>query len=188
MIINVLKKSKSGQIQCKRKPNEEFMAVGLSHETAEFAVARLRRWLLEIGCVSYQDRIHLLIQADSGGTNACDSCLWKIALQKLADDFQLVITVTHYPTGASKWNLIGHRMFSIISQDWAGQPLVSFETVFKLIRTSKTEPGFCCSAYFDRKQYKTNVGFHQKKKKMPIYILTNCFLNGTILFDLTQIE
>jgi hypothetical protein len=135
--------------------NEGFMAVGVSHETAEFAVATIRHWLLEIGGFYYKNCTHLLIQADSGGANACDSWLWKVELQKLADEFQLAITVTHYPTGASKWNLIEHRMFSVISQNWAGQPLISYETVLKFIRTSKTETGFHCLAYFDRKHYKT---------------------------------
>lgn len=145
--------------------NEGFMAVGVSHETAEFAVAAIRRWLLEIGGVYYKSCTDLLIQADSGGANACDSWLWKVELQKLANEFQLAITVTHYPTGASKWNLIEHRMFSVISQNWAGQPLVSFETVLKFIRTSKTETGFCCSAYFDRKHYKTKRKVSPEEKE-----------------------
>lgn len=137
--------------------NEGVMAVGVSHETAKFAVTTIRRWLLEIGGVYYKNCTHLLIQADSGGANACDSWLWKVELQKLADEFELTITVTHYPTGASKWNLIEHRMFCVISQNWAGQPLVSYETVLKFIRTSKTETGFHCSAYFDKKHYKTKL-------------------------------
>jgi len=135
--------------------NEGFMEVGVSHETAEFAATAIGRWLLEIGSVRYKNFSCLLIQADSGGANACDSWLWKVELQKLADEFHLVITVTHYPPGASKWNLIEHRMFSVISQNWAGQPLVSFETVLKFIRTCKTSTGFHCSAYFNRKHYQT---------------------------------
>ena len=137
--------------------NEGLMAVGVSHETAKFAVATIRRWLLEIGDVHYKNYTDLLIQADSGGANACNSWLWKVELQKLADEFQLAITVIHYPTGASKWNLIEHRMFSVISQNWAGQPSVSYETVLKFIRTSKTKTGFHCSAYFDRKHYETKL-------------------------------
>ena len=137
--------------------NEGLMAVGVSHETAMFAVATIRHWLLEIGRVYYKNCTQLLLQADSGGANACDSWLWKVELQKLADEFQLAITVTHYPTGASKWNLIEHRMFCVISQNWAGQPLISYETVLKYIRTSKTKTGFHCSAYFDRKHYKTKL-------------------------------
>ncbi len=153
--------------------NAGFMAVGVSHETAEFAIATIRRWILEIGCARYKHFTELLIQADSGGANACDSWLWKVGLQQLADEFQIAITVTHYPPGASKWNLIEHCMFCIISHNWAGQPLVSYETVLKYIRTSKTETGFHCSAYFDRKHYQTkrkvtpeekaNVNLHPHK-------------------------
>lgn len=135
--------------------NEGLVAVGVSHETAKFAVAAIRRWLLEMAHVHYKGCTDLLIQADSGGANACDSWLWKVELQKLADEFHIAITVTHYPPGASKWNLIEHRMFSVISQNWAGQPLVSYETVLKFIRTSATETGFHCAAYFDRKHYET---------------------------------
>lgn len=135
--------------------NEGYMVVGVSHETAEFAIAAIRRWWLEIGMVRYKGCRQLLIQADSGGANACDSWLWKMGLQTLADEFDLAITVTHYPTGASKWNLIEHRMFSIISHNWAGQPLVSYETMLKFIRTSKTETGFRCLAYLDRRKYQT---------------------------------
>lgn len=153
--------------------NVGFMGVGVSHETAKFAVAVIRRWILEVGCVCYEDFTELLIQADAGGANACDGWLWKVGLQELADEFQIAITVTHYPPGASKWNLIEHRMFSVISRNWAGQPLVSYETVLKFIRTSKTETGFHCSAFFDRKHYQTkrkvtpeekaNVNLHPHK-------------------------
>jgi hypothetical protein len=153
--------------------NVGFVAVGVSHETAEFAAATIRRWLLKQGRLSYKDCTDLLIQVDSGGSNACNSWLWKVELQKLADEFQLAITVTHYPPGTSKWNLIEHRMFSVISQNWAGQPLVSYETVLKFIRTSTTETGFHCTAYFDRKHYETkrkvtpeekaNVNLHPHK-------------------------
>lgn len=144
--------------------NLGFMAVGVSHETAEFAVTTIRHWILEIGSVHYKNFTALLIQADSGGANASDSWLWKVGLQQLADEFQIAITVTHYPTGVSKWNLIEHRMFSVISHNWAGQPLVSYETVLKFIRTSKTETGFYCSAYFDRKHYQTKRMFTPEEK------------------------
>ena len=135
--------------------NEGYLVVGVSHETAEFALAAIYRWWLEIGRVRYPGCRHLLLQADSGGANACDSWLWKAALQTLADRLGITITVTHYPTGASKWNLIEHRMFCVISQNWAGQPLDSYETVLKFIRTSKTQTGFRCLAHFDRRKYQT---------------------------------
>ena len=145
--------------------NEGYMVVGVSHETAEFVIAAIRRWWLEIGYARYKGCRQLLIQADSGGANACDSWLWKVELQKLADEFQLTITVTHYPAGASKWNLIEHRMFSVISSNWAGLPLISYETMLKFIRTSKTETGFYCLAHFDRKKYETKCKVSPEEKE-----------------------
>jgi hypothetical protein len=153
--------------------NEGYVVIGVSHETAEFAIAAIRRWWLEIGSIRYKGVPRLLIQADCGGANACDSWLWKVGLQTLADEFQLTITVTHYPPSASKWNLIEHRMFSVISANWAGEPLVRYETMLKFIRTSKTETGFRCLAYLDRKKYqikrkvspeeKANLNLHPHK-------------------------
>jgi hypothetical protein len=144
--------------------NEGYMVVGVSHETAEFAMNAIQRWWLEIGRARYPGCHQLLLQADSGGANACDSWLWKAALQTLADRFDLSITVNHYPTGASKWNLIEHRMFCIISENWAGQPLDSYETMLKFIRTSKTQTGFRCLAYFDRRKYQTRQKLSQEEK------------------------
>jgi len=160
--------------------NEGYMVVGVSHETAEFVIAAIRRWWLEIGYVRYNECRQLLIQADSGGANACDSWLWKIELQRLADEFQLTITVTHYPAGASKWNLIEHRMFSVISSNWAGLPLISYETMLKFIRTSKTETGFVAWRNSTEKSTKRNVRFHQKKKKNSTCTDIIFFLFGTI--------
>ena len=144
--------------------NDGYIVVGVSHETAEFVIAALRRWWLEIGCVRYKGCRQLLLQADAGGANACDSWLWKVGLQTLADEFQLAMTVTHYPAGASKWNLIEHRMFSAISKNWAGQPLLSYETMLKFIRTSKTETGFRCLACLDRRKYQTKQKVSPEEK------------------------
>lgn len=94
--------------------NEGYMVVGVSHATA------IQRWWLEVGQVRYPGCQHILLQADSGGVNASDSWLWEAALQTLADRYGITITVTHHPAGASKWNLIEHRMFCIIRQNWAG--------------------------------------------------------------------
>ena len=114
------------------------MIVGVSHETAEFAMTAIQRWWLEVGQARYPGCQHILLQADSGGANACDSWLWKAALQTLADRFGITITVNHSPAGASKWNLIEHRMFCMISQNWAGQHLGSYETMLKFIRTCRS--------------------------------------------------
>lgn len=144
--------------------NEGYMVVGVSHETAEFAMNTIQHWWLEIGQARYPGCHQLLLQADSGGANACDSWLWKAALQALADQFDLTITVNHYPTGASKWNLIEHRMFCIISQNWAGQPLDSYETMLKFIRTSKTQTGFRCMAHLDRRKYQCKLKLSKEEK------------------------
>lgn len=137
--------------------NTGYVVLGVSHETAEFAVAAIRWWWLEVGCKNYPGQQHLLIQADDGGANDSRSWLWKARLQDLADECHLTITVTHFPAGASKWNLIEHRLFCFISLNWAGQPLVSYETLLKFIRTTRTETGLTCQARLDRTQYKTGL-------------------------------
>lgn len=145
--------------------NRGFVGVGVSHETAEFAVNVIRRWWQMEGQAAYPDATELLIQADGGGANAHDSWLWKWELQRLADESGLTITVTHYPTSASKWNLIEHRLFNHISANWAGEPLVSYETVLKFIRTTTTETGLCCTAYLDRKLYLTKRTLTKEQKQ-----------------------
>lgn len=133
--------------------NAGFVVVGTSHETAAFAVAAIRNWWRRIGRVRYAGQDQLLIEADSGGANNKGSWLWHAALQTLADEFGLTITVRHVPPSASKWNLIEHRLFSAISDNWAGQPLVNIETVLKFIRSTKTTTGLHCVAYLDRRAY-----------------------------------
>jgi hypothetical protein len=135
--------------------NAGYLVIGVSHETAEFAVAAIRRWWIEVGRIAFAGHPHLLIQADGGGANRSDSWLWKAELQTLADECQLTLTVTHFPPGASKWNPIEHRMFSPISLNWAGQPLVSYETMLKFVRTTQTETGFHCRARLDTATYET---------------------------------
>jgi len=144
--------------------NAGFMVVGVSHKTAEFAVAAIRSWWLEVGRQAYPGQHHLLIQADDGGSNDSRSWLWKACLQDLADECQLIITVTHFPAGASKWNLIEHCLFCFISLNWAGQPLVSYETVLKFIRTTRTATGLSCRARLDRKQYETGLNVSAAEK------------------------
>ena len=146
--------------------NAGYMVVGVSHETAEFAVAAIRRWWLEIGRIDYTGHPRLLIQADGGGANRYDSWLWKAELQALTDEFNLTILVTHFPTGASKWNPIEHRMFAPISKNWAGQPLVSYETMLKFIRTTRTETGFRCKACLDTSVYETGRKLTAEEKAL----------------------
>lgn len=144
--------------------NRGFVGVGTSHETAEFAANVIRRWWWQTGRQAYPGQNELLIQADSGGANDHRSWLWKRALQRLADATGLTVTVTHYPTSASKWNWIEHRLFNHISRNWAGEPLVSYETVLKFIRTTTTQPGLRCQAYLDRRPYRTRVKLSAEQK------------------------
>src|SRR5205823_13518117 len=133
--------------------NDGLIVIGTSQETPTFEVLAIRRWWLETGQSRYSQAGHLLIQVDSGGANDHRKWEWKVALQQLADEFGLNITVTHFPPGASKWNPIEHRMFSLISANWAGEPLNSYETMLKHIRTTRSSAGFHCRACLDRRQY-----------------------------------
>jgi hypothetical protein len=137
--------------------NQGYVRVGTSHDTAEFAVAAIWDWWVKLGRLLYPNERHLLIQADGGGSNGSRRKLWKVGLQCLADEFGLIITVTHYPTGASKWNLIEHRMFNLISANWAGHPLDSYETLLNFIRTTTSTTGFCCQADLDTTIYETGI-------------------------------
>lgn len=137
--------------------NQAYVLVGTSHDTAEFAVAAIRAWWLKLGCHLYPGERHLLIQADGGGSNGNRPRLWRVKLQQLADEFGLIITVNHYPTGASKWNLIEHRMFNLISANWAGHPLDSYETILNFIRTTTSTTGFGCQADLDTTVYETGI-------------------------------
>jgi len=135
--------------------NDGYMVVGTSHETPAFAGAAIRHWWLDVGRHRYPQAKRLLIQADAGGANDCRKWEWKIALQKLADEFGLIITETHYPPGASKWNPIDHRMFSLISGNWAGEPLTSYPVILNLIRRTRSSKGFHCRARLDTTKYPT---------------------------------
>ncbi len=134
--------------------NAGYVVIGTSHETAAFAVAAIRRWWLAVGRAVYPAARRLLIEADCGGANGNRRLAWKAGLQGFADEFGLIITVTHYPPGASKWNPIEHRMFSLISENWAGEPLVNYETILKYIRRTRSATGFHCRARLDRTVYK----------------------------------
>ncbi|MCI0553599.1 MAG: ISAzo13 family transposase, partial [Anaerolineae bacterium] len=103
--------------------NEGFVVIGVAHQTPEFAIAAIRLWWIKIGRLRYVGQHELLIEADCGNPNGNRSWRWKFGLQQLANEFGLSITVTHLPTGASKWNPVEHRLFSQISGNWAGQPL-----------------------------------------------------------------
>ena len=137
--------------------NEGFVNVGMSHDTAEFAVESLRRWWKLFGRRHYPQARRLLLCADGGGSNGSRNRAWKYYLQQWADQLGLEVTVCHYPPGTSKWNKIEHRLFSFISLNWKGQPLVSYETVVNLIGATRTKTGLRVRAELDAKQYEAGV-------------------------------
>ena len=137
--------------------NRGFVNVGMTHDTAEFAVESLRRWWKLIGRRTYAKAPGVLLCADGGGSNGSRNRGWKFHLQQLSDELGLPITVCHYPPGTSKWNKIEHRLFSFISLNWQGQPLVSYETVVNLIGATRTKTGLRVKAMLDPKVYPTGV-------------------------------
>jgi hypothetical protein len=137
--------------------NEAWVSVGRDHDTAAFAVESIRRWWDTMGSEAYTDADSLLICADGGGSNGYRTRLWKAELGKLADEIGLNITVCHFPPGTSKWNKIEHRLFSHISMNWRGRPLVSHECVVQLIGSTTTREGLRVKAGQDAGRYPTKV-------------------------------
>jgi transposase len=133
--------------------NSGWVSVGMDHDTAEFAVETIRRWWRSMGRPTYPEARRLLITADAGGSNGARLRLWKVELQKFADETGLRIAVCHFPPGTSKWNKIEHRLFSYISQNWRGKPLRSFEAVVSLIAATTTSTGLKVHAELNTKSY-----------------------------------
>ena len=135
--------------------NQAVVNVGVTHDTAEFAVESIRRWWRLMGKRSYPAAQRLLVCADAGGSNGNRLRAWKVHLQRLATEVRVPITVCHYPPGTSKWNAIEHRLFSFISMNWRGQPLVSYEAVVNLIGHTHTRTGLKVRALLDTRDYST---------------------------------
>src|SRR5271155_2256015 len=133
--------------------DEAWVSVGVDHDTAEFAVATLERWWREMGRTAYPEATELLVTADGGGSNAPRSRLWRVQLQRFVDATGLDVNVCHFPPGTSKWNKIEHRLFSHITQNWRGRPLVSREAVVALIQSTTTKTGLRVRAKLDRRAY-----------------------------------
>lgn len=133
------------------------VSIGISHDTAEFAVAAIRRWWRRLGRKRYPKAKRLLITADCGGSNGSRNRLWKLELQKFADDAGLVIEVCHFPPGTSKWNKIEHRLFCHITRNWQGIPLETFEIVVELISKTKTNEGLEVHAWLDGSTYEKGI-------------------------------
>jgi hypothetical protein len=145
--------------------NRAVVNVGVTHDTAEFAVESIRRWWKLDGRKTYPAARRLLICADAGGSNGNRLRAWKLNLQQMADQIRIPITVCHYPPGTSKWNKIEHRLFSFISLNWRGQPLLDYETIVNLIGGTKTRTGLKVKAVLDNNEYETGIKVSDEELK-----------------------
>ena len=137
--------------------NTGWVCIGTDHDTAAFAVASIRRWWLTMGRAAYPQAQRLLITADGGGSNGSRLRLWKTELQNLADETGLALAVCHLPPGTSKWNKIEHRLFSYISQNWRGKPLISHEVIVNLIAATTTRKGLKVACELDTAKYPKGI-------------------------------
>jgi len=137
--------------------NTGWVSVGIDHDTAEFAVESIRRWWNLIGKAKYPHATQLLVTADGGGSNGYRLRLWKVELQKLADEIGVAISVCHFPPGTSKWNKIEHQLFSFISMNWRGCPLTDYQTIIGLIGATKTRKGLVVRCEMDTNRYPTGI-------------------------------
>jgi hypothetical protein len=137
--------------------NQGWVSVGIDHDTARFAAEAIRRWWRKMGRPRYRAAWELLLTADGGGSNGSRCRLWKVALQDLATSVGIPIQVCHFPPGTSKWNKIEHRMFSHITQNWRGRPLVSHEVIVNLIANTATQKGLIIQAELDTGTYPTGI-------------------------------
>jgi hypothetical protein len=156
--------------------NEGWVNVGISHDTAEFAVESIRRWWLRMGQPTYPNATEILINADGGGSNGARVRLWKLELQRLADALGLGLHVRHFPPGTSKWNKIEHRMFCHITENWRGQPLRSRMAVVELIAATSTEQGLTIQAEMDDGTYET--GRKVTDEEMASLAIERCDFHG----------
>ncbi len=154
--------------------NAGYVNVGNDHDTGEFAVASIRGWWRHEGKKLYPQATKLLITADGGGSNGSRLRLWKLELQRLADETGLAISVCHFPPGTSKWNKVEHRLFSFISSNWRGEPLVDYETIVNLIAKTTTAKGLKVKCCLDRRKYPTGRKISEKEMKQ-INIVRNTF-------------
>ena len=137
--------------------NQGWVSVGTDHDTATFAVQAIRRWWKTMGKKRHPDATRLMISADGGGSNGYRVRLWKVELQKLANELKLPVTVCHLPPGTSKWNKIEHRLFSFITINWRGKPLRSYRTIVQLIAATTTDAGLQVRAELDENKYPKGI-------------------------------
>ena len=146
------------------KNNNGWVNIGITKDTAEFAVQSIRNWWYKMGIYYYNDATSLLITADGGGRNSSKGKLWKYELQKLSSEIGMEIEVAHFPAGTSKWNKIEHRLFSYISKNWREKPPISYEVIISLISSTKTTKGLNVECELDKESYET--GIHITKTQM----------------------
>ena len=154
--------------------NQGWVSVGIDHDTAEFAIHSIRQWWYQMGRSAYPEAKELLITADGGGSNGSRNRLWKLELQKFADEVGLIVSVCHFPPGTSKWNKIEHRMFSHITKNWRGRPLISYEVIVQLISNTTTSTGLKIQAALDTKEYLTGIKI-SKQEMAGINLKKNSF-------------
>ncbi|HKM05860.1 MAG TPA: ISAzo13 family transposase [Sphaerochaeta sp.] len=145
------------------RENEGYVNVGISSDTAEFAAQSIRTWWDEMGCLKYQGATKLYITADGGGSNGSRNKLWKKSLQLLSNEIGLEIHVSHFPPGTSKWNKIEHRLFSHISKNWRGRPLVSLAVIISLIGSTTTKKGLRVRCGIDANEYEKGIRVSDKE-------------------------
>ncbi len=156
--------------------NSGFVNVGTDHDTAAFAVASIRGWWRQEGRQLYPAASRLLITADGGGSNGYRLRLWKLELQRLADQTALSIAVCHFPPGTSKWNKVEHRLFSFISSNWRGEPLRDYQTVVRLIANTTTAKGLTVTCRLDRRRY--SIGRKVTQEEMATINITPLRFHG----------
>lgn len=161
--------------------NEGWVSVGISHDTAQFAVEAIRKWWWRMGRRVYSGATQLLITADGGGSNGTRVRLWKVELQRLADELGMRVHVRHFPPGTSKWNKIEHRMFCHITENWRGRPLISRMAVVQLIAATRTTQGLVIHAELDDSSYDT--GRTVSNEEMKSLNLQQCDFHGEWNYD-----
>jgi hypothetical protein len=137
--------------------NQGWVSVGISSDTAQFAVASIRRWWTEMGAARFPRVRKLMITADGGGSNSSRNRLWKVSLQALANELGIPVHVCHFPPGTSKWNKIEHRLFCFITKNWRGRPLECHQTIVQLISSTTTQSGLVVRAALDHTNYETGI-------------------------------
>jgi hypothetical protein len=154
--------------------NEAGVSIGITHDTAEFAVQAIRRWWKQLGRKRYRSPKRLLITADSGGSNGSRNRLWKVMLQQFADESGLIVELCHFPPGTSKWNKIEHRLFCHITRNWQGVPLETLEVIVQLIGSTRTSEGLEVHAWLDERTYEKGRKVTTQEFE-ELYITPNTF-------------